>query len=140
MYGLWVAAISFRYRCASRRTVASGLPLSRAAAEGGPGENDLAHEARHLVAQPPDAPLGALEGQRGLAGDEVGEARRLAQIGATGTPPALAQLGHRRGLTGDHLVARRVAGADGLTDATGVARVAQQQQLREPTPRRLSPA
>ena len=62
-------------------------------------------EARHLVARAAQAPLGALERERRLARDELGEAGRLRDVGAAGPPPALAQLGDRRRLAGDDAAA-----------------------------------
>ena len=52
-------------------------------------------QARHLVARAAQRALGALEREHRLARDELGEARRLREIGAAGAAPALAQLGDR---------------------------------------------
>src|SRR5262249_37458017 len=103
------------------------------AAERGPGDDVLAHEARYLVAQPADATLRALERQAGLTRDEVGEPRGLAEVGAARAAPALTQLGSQRRLAGDHLVARGAARPERLTHPAGIARVAHQQQPQQAT-------
>src|SRR5262249_8134761 len=84
-----------------------------------------------LVAQPPDAALGALERQAGLTRDEVGQPRGLAEVGAARAAPALAQLGSQRRLAGDYLVAGGATRPERLTHPAGIARVAQQQQPQQ---------
>ncbi len=106
-----------------------------AAAEARPGLDVLADEARHLVAGPAEAALGALEGERRLQRDEVGEPRRLRRIGAAGELPALAELRERRRLTCDDAAALRVAAEHPpLAKPAGVARVAGREQVAEARP------
>ena len=86
------------------------------------------HEARHLVARAAQAALGALERERGLARDELGEAGGLADRAAHRVPPALAQLARGRGLARHDPAAVELAPRDpALAQRVRIARIAAQQ-------------
>src|SRR6266566_3388649 len=92
------------------RLVAAEAPRQarNAAAEGRARDDLLLEEARHLVARAAEPSLGALERERRLPRDEVGEAGGVREVGAAGAPPALAQLRGRRRLARDDAAAVRV--------------------------------
>ena len=86
------------------------------------------HEARHLVARAAQTALGALERERGLARDELGEAGGLADRAAHRLPPALAQLARGRGLARHDPAAVELAPRDpALAQRVRIARIAAHQ-------------
>src|SRR5207247_4229070 len=117
------------------RLVAAEAPRQarNAAAEGRARDDLLLEEARHLVARAPKPPLRALERERRLPRDEVGEAGGVREVGAARAPPALAQLRGRRRLARDDAAAVRVPPEHPrLAEPARVARVAEGQELGEP--------
>ena len=79
-----------------------------ASAEGDAAEDVLVDESRDLVTRTAQAALGALERQRGLSRDELGEPGGLRPVGSSRTAPALAQLGQGCRFAGDDAAPVRV--------------------------------
>ncbi len=133
-----VAAISRRLRVASRghrRLAAPELAGQRGdrAAEGGPAEDVLVDQARHLVLLAPHATLGPLEGEVGLVGHEVGQPLGGREVAFGGAAPALAQLRHPRRLARhDPAALGMPAQHPVLAQPSRIAGVAEGQQVPQP--------